>query len=112
MTSPFTLSPAQILGSNILGQCNIIYWGLIIVQDALTGEDSSDPASHHPNSTVSGGISGLGREIGRGGGGGRGGGRGRGENGRREGEGRGDEGGRGGETTRVMHILKGKCLGK
>ena len=54
----------------------------------------------------------MGREIG-GGGGGRGGGRGRGENGRRggEGEGRGDEGGRG-ETTRVMRIQKGKCLGK
>ena len=84
-------------------------------QDALTGEDSAGPASHHPNSTISGGISGVGREIGGGGGGGgRGGGRGRGENGKRggEGEGRGDEGGRGGETTRVMQIQKGKCLGK
>ena len=81
-------------------------------QDALTGEDSTSPVSHHPNSTISGGISGVGRGI-RGGGGG-GGGRGRGENGKRggEGEGRGDEGGRGGETTRVMQIQKGKCLGK
>ena len=81
-------------------------------QDALTGEDSTGPASHHPNSTISGEISGVGREIG--GGGGRGGGRGRGEISKRggEGEGRGDEGGRGGETTRVMQIQKGKCLGK
>ena len=86
-------------------------YGLIIAQDALTGEDSTGPASHHPNSTVSGGISGVGREIG-GGRGGRGGGRGRGENGRREREGRGDEGGRGGEGTRVIQIQKGKCLGK